>query len=166
MNKQFLAVLPSIAADFFVSTVSPTVNEFLSTERDIRRGRLSAIVLYHMADYWNVENGGSREKLTQLHKALIDECPDFVLIRDVADATKHAELRQQNAIPRTLSSSQQVTPAAPGLFEAPFGVGVFAEASKVMLKLDDGNWRNLAPAVRSVLAMWEKSIGPPKASFK
>src|SRR5579871_1382923 len=95
------------SANFFHSTVKPTVEEFLTQKIDIRRGRLAAIVLYHMADYWFEENKSSYARLSDLHKILISECSDFLLIRDIADASKHAELKAQKEIPRELSSSEQ-----------------------------------------------------------
>jgi hypothetical protein len=147
----------SRATDFFTSTVKPTADEFLSDTRDIRRGRLAAIVLYHMADYWDQENNPAKTSLRRLRQSLVKKCPEFVVIRDVADASKHAQLRQSNDIPRELSSSDQIT-RAPGLFEAPFGVGVFNEASEVVVTLDDGTSRPFVGVVQSVLSMWEMMI--------
>jgi hypothetical protein len=147
----------SRAKEFFTSTVKPTAGEFLSAIRDVRRGRLAAIVLYHMADYWFIENQTTYETLTSLHEALIKQCPDFLIIRDVADASKHAQLKQQKGIPRGLSSSDQIR-RPPGLFEAPFGVGVFYEASEVVVSLDDAKNLPFVGAVQSVLSMWEKML--------
>ena len=39
---------------FFRGIVSPTVDEAFAEPDNVRRGRLAAIVLLHMADYWNV----------------------------------------------------------------------------------------------------------------
>ena len=130
------------AADFFASTVKPTVNEFLANVKDIRRGRLAAIVLYHMADYLAIEGYAGQDRnvmndrLENLRKELITKCPDFSLIRDVADATKHAQLSVQKKVPRKLSSARQIT-KSPGLFQAPSGEGVFSEAQIVFASLDN-----------------------------
>ena len=149
-----------LTKEFFDSTVKPTVEEFLSCERDIRRGRLAAIVLYHVSAYWQLENKTRYERLPILHEFLIGECPDFLLIRDVADVTKHGELTRPDhpRIPRSVTFADQVKPAAPGLFHAPFGEGVFAEASKVTAILNDGKVFILVSAVRSVLSMWERIL--------
>lgn len=62
------------AERFFRGTVKPTVDEFFRDVRDIRRGRLAAIVLFHTADYWNIENNKNatpkilRETLKELHE--------------------------------------------------------------------------------------------------
>lgn len=149
--------MPRGAANFFTSTVKPTAEEFLNNIRDIRRGRLAAIVLYHMSDYWALENETTVKSLKILNKELIEECPDFLLIRDVANASKHARLTSTPEPPRELSSSEQIT-RTPGIFGAPFNTAVFNEASIVMVTLDDGTSHPLAGAVRSVLFMWEKKL--------
>ena len=149
--------MPTKALDFFTSTVKPTVDEFFGDIKDVRRARLAAIVLYHMADYWDQQDNPTEKSLTILYRSLIAKCPDFVFIRDVADASKHAKLRQAKDIPRQLSSSDKIA-RAPGLFEAPFGEGVFNEASIVMVTLDDGTSRPFAEAVQSVLLMWENVL--------
>jgi hypothetical protein len=147
----------SRATEFFSSTVRPTVDEFLSDKYNIRRGRLAAIVLYHMADYWDQEHSPNKGSLGKLRQSLINKCPEFGIIRDVADASKHAQLRHSKDIPRRLSSSDQIT-RPPGLFEAPFGVGVFHEASEVIVTLDDGTSRPFKPAVEAVISMWESEL--------
>ena len=118
---------------------------------------MAAIVLYHMADYWLLENKSSYSSIECLHKKLISECSDFLLIRDIADASKHAELRSAAKIPRELSSSEQIT-RSPGLFESPFGEGLFSEAVIVFALMDDGGKEPIAPAIRSVKEMWENKI--------
>jgi len=153
------------SASFFSSTVKPTVDEFLGDVLDIRRGRLAAIVLYHMADYWLLDGATYdtrqeyTEALTSLHDSLKNECEEFSIIRDIADATKHASLfvpKDKNR-PRKLSSAEQVTRPA-GMFGAPFGEAVFSEASTVMIKLDAGTSQPLAKAIGSVLTMWEELL--------
>jgi hypothetical protein len=48
--------------------------------------------------------------------------------------------------------------ATPGVFQAPFGYGVFAEAAEVIVTLDDGTTLSLLPAVRTVLATWRSML--------
>jgi hypothetical protein len=139
------------ATDFFISTVKPTADEFLSDLKNIRRGRLAAIVLDHMAEYWQLENKEKFNSLPMLRAELTKNCPEYSIIRDVSDASKHCRLDRPSA---KLSSSEQIT-RTPGLFEAPFGWGVFAEAAEVIVTLNDRTSIAFAPVVRSVLLMWE-----------
>jgi len=150
------------AADFFRSTVKPTVDEFFANPLDVRRGRLAAIVLYHMADYWDFEvnhgeNVKDNDSLKRLYIQFSQQCPDFLVIRDVADASKHRRLRQQMDVPRKLTSAAQVKRIT-GTFNAPFNTACFNKASVVEYELDDGTKRPLLGAVRSVLWMWEDLV--------
>ncbi|ASG24819.1 hypothetical protein Y958_24900 [Nitrospirillum viridazoti CBAmc] len=111
-----------------------------------------------MADYWHVECCVGGQTLSKLHKELADKCPDFRLIRDVADASKHAKLLlQHKTLPRSLSSSDQVT-IPEGLFTAPFGTGVFAEAAEITVELNDGTKESLIQAINSTLGMWDSIL--------
>lgn len=154
----------SPARDFFVSTVRPTAEEFLADRQNVRRGRLAAIVLYHMLDHAALEgySGNDRkamdQRLDELREELVESCPDFALIRDLADASKHATLSVPKKTQRQVSTAKQIS-RPPGIFGAPFGEAVFGEASIVMVKLDDGQSRPLPPIIQSVLAMWEARLG-------
>jgi hypothetical protein len=153
--------MPTRAHRFFTSIVEPTVVEFLNDPYDIRRGMLAAIVLNHMADYWcwHLHNSGKHEFLEKVRSGLINQCPDFAIIRDIADASKHSQLTRLSA---QLSSSGQITrPRSPGLFEAPFGEGTFAEASRVTYTLDIGTTGVLEMTIRSVLEMWQMLLSKP-----
>lgn len=156
--------MTSEAAEFFAWIVKPTVSEFLANPQDIRRGRLAAIVLNHMADYLALDGyrGHERSEMDSLLKAVRERltgiCPDFSLIRDIADATKHAKLSvPKKGPPRDLSSSQQIT-RSPGMFEAPFSEGVFGETVMVFATLNDGTVKPLQPAINSVMAALEEQL--------
>jgi hypothetical protein len=142
------------AKEFFTSTTEPTVTEFLDDIGSVRRGRLAAIVLYHVFDYFQLENGIKRESLM---KDLIKKCPEFVIVRDACDASKHARLDRPAKPDRTLTTSDQVSGTS-GLFNAPFGEGVFKEASEAIIVLDDGTSRPFAPIAQAVLSMWQREL--------
>ena len=147
------------AKNFYLSIVVPTVDEFKNEPNNVRRGRLASIVLYHMADYWDQFSSPNPtdKTLKLLCTQLISKYPSFKLIRDVADASKHARLRTQTEIQRTISTTDQIS-RQPGLLEAPFGTGVFAEASVIVVTHDDGTVSELKPAIENVLAMWNAMV--------
>ena len=154
----------SSASDFFKTFVEPTVTEFFEHPLDVRRGRIAAIVLYHMTDHYALEGYLGQDhkeidnRILKARSNIISCCQDFKLIRDVADATKHAQLSTAILIPRETSSYDQVD-VTPGLFQAPFGYGYFAEACEVLVTLDNGSVKSLLPAVRAVVNYW-KSVFP------
>ncbi len=143
------------AKAFFATIVKPAAEQFLRDPRDRSCGLLAAITLFHMADYWNEQqNIPTQHSLSSLRESLVRQCPDFAIIRDVADASKHHRLSRPS---RQLTSSEQITKAE-GLFQAAFGESAFNEASIVMFTLDDGTTRPLADVVRSVVSMRETIV--------
>lgn len=135
--------ISSEAADFFISIVKPTVNEFLTKAQDIRCRRLAAIVFNHTVDYLALDK---KQPVERLREKLIIDYPDFSLIRDVADATKHAKLSRKV---RGIDSEKQIQ-STKGIFQAPFGEDVFAEAVEIFVTLNNGDVKCLEPAIMSV----------------
>ncbi len=152
--------MPASASHFFASMVEPTVAEFVANPLDIRRGRLTALVLHHMVDHFALDGyvgNDTRKRIDDVRTGLRTAWPDLPFIEDVADATKHARLDIRKSNPRYLSSSEQLS-VTPGLFQAPFGEGVFSEAAIVFATLDNGSSKALLPAVCSVLAAWKTKL--------
>jgi hypothetical protein len=140
------------ATDFFDGTVLPTVEEFFLDICNLRRARLAVIVLFHMSDYWK------RENPTSSQAKLIQNCPDFLLVRDAANATKHGSLtKSDDKNPRRLSCSEDMSGGG-GIFDLPFGEGVFAEAVTIVLRLDDASDRPILPVIRNVMKMWTEKV--------
>jgi hypothetical protein len=146
--------------------VEPTVTEFIQSPHDIRRGLLAAMVLNHMADHVALEGFPSSDRYSmdclvkKIRDSMLTTCPEFKFIQDIADATKHAKLsipRNQNKPTREVSSSNQIS-VSPGLFQAPFGEGVFLEAVVVFATLQDGSSKPLLPAVEAVLKAWRSKL--------
>ncbi len=140
--------------------VVPTINEFIETPYSLRRGLLAAIVLNHVVDHIAQQGFLSEkrpkmdERIDYVRKRLLQQCPEFQLIHDVANVTKHAKLAistKSNSTQRELTDSKNVIATA-GFFQAPFGEGVFLEASEVVVTLQDGTSRALLPIVKAVFA--------------
>lgn len=148
----------NVAQDYFRETVKPTVDEFLHDPFCVRRARLAAIVLYHLADYLKAQ-ANQDWGVTKIAEAIAVKCPDFLLVRDVCDASKHCVLTNESRgskSPRRLEHSDQLDATShEGLFSAPFGSGFFAEASYVWIKLDDGSWRNFVDVVSNVISFFD-----------
>jgi hypothetical protein len=145
------------SADFFQRIVEPTVREYLDKRGDLRLGFLAAIVLNQMADYW--AHDGHAPTPANLRERLRIECTAFALINDVADASKHVELGRKS---RRLTTVDQIS-SSQGLFDAPFGTGVFHEAWVASATLDDGTTHALDEAVLAVLAMWQTKLNTSRS---
>ncbi|MDX8129418.1 hypothetical protein QLH52_19110 [Methylomonas sp. OY6] len=154
--------MPATAKDYFNLMVVPTVQEFKNSSYDLRLGLLSTLVLNHIVDHLAQENQLATDRNTMdarvksKREEILKECQDFQFIWDVADATKHAKLRVSD---REVSSSSQLSGSS-GLFQAPFGEGVFAEAAVVFAILENGTEKPLLPAVISVFEFLKSKIRP------
>lgn len=157
-----------LTAEFFKETVGPTVDEYLVRPDNVRRGRLAAIVLNHMVDYWHED---AHESLTAIRATLRADTPiprypgysSSDILWDLADASKHARLEPfHNGRRRQLIDAGQVEPHLTGAM----GTGVFgitpmgmAISTDLRVILDDGQSFILAYVVRSVTEVWRKKLG-------
>lgn len=145
--------MPANSKEYFSLMVEPTVREFIDTPQDLRRGLLAALVLNHMVDHLAQENGAAsdRKSMDDRVKAkrheILDKCHEFQFIWDIADSIKHAKLTTKNY--REVSSSNQLSGSA-GIFQVPFGEGVFFEAVKIFSIVENGVEKPLLPAVTVV----------------
>lgn len=126
--------------DYFLYTVEPTLNEYLLSPLDIRKGRLAAIVLHHTDDYiFNTFMKDQGDSINTFRKKHLNQALNsryHSLVRDVCDASKHRILTKR---PDTEIKDQNQVQQTPGLFEAPFGFGVFAEAAAVEIHTNSGD---------------------------
>ena len=153
-----------LAEEFFKEVVQPTVDEYLAQPGDIRRGRLAAIVLNHMVDYWHEDTGKS---LTSIRKTLSDATrfrtySFFQTVMDVADVSKHARLELDRRTPAPeLTKTNQVVHHRIG------ALGTFPMATLPMggtaivgvnVKLDNGSVFSLSHAIQQVMTIWDKML--------
>ena len=157
-----------LTEEFLKETVEPTVDEYLVRPDNVRRGRLAAIVLNHMVDYWHED---AHESLTAIRATLradtpIPRYPDYSssdILWDLADASKHARLEPfHNGRRRQLIDAGQVEPHLTGamgtgvLGITPMGMAISTDLRVI---LDDGQSFILAYVVRSVMEVWRKKLG-------
>ena len=116
------------ARDYYEVVVKPTIAEFLVSSHDVRRGRLTAIVLFHTWDYLK----DLAVKPETAHGVLMYET-----IRAAANASKHFEVTNKK-FPHIASKADQVVAEKnEGFFTSPFGEGCFGESNYVYLVLDE-----------------------------
>lgn len=145
--------MPADSKEYFSLMVEPTVIEFLDAPQNLRRGLLAVLVLNHMVDHLAQENEAAEDRKTMnkrvkaKRREILNKCHEFQFIWDIADSIKHAKLTARNS--REVSTSAQLT-GSPGLFQAPFGEGVFFEAVKLFAVLENGEEKLLLPAITIV----------------
>jgi len=87
---------------------------------------------------------------------LADVCPDFALVRDVAEAFKHVELGRP---------SRQVTFAEQARYEptvwGAFSWGLSDWGGQIVVECDDGNKRDLRFVLQNVVELWDRLTSAP-----
>ncbi len=153
------------AQNYFALIVEPTCAEYFERPWEFRRAILSLIVTSHMVDYWVMgKYVGSQSRkamgdaVGQGREALSALYPDLQLLTDAADAAKHGRLASIQKRARQIDGADQLK-ATPGLFNAPFGQGVFAEAVDIYFESPDGRHVSMRGLLTQALAFWRGQLG-------
>ena len=154
----------NITVEFFDNVVKPTVDEYLARPENVRRGRLAAIALNHVVDYWHED---THESLTVIRAALRDDTPipghpghsSSDVLRDVADARKHAKLNRADS---RLTNADQVKPHyIGGLTAAPLTAVALTGlvSGGVGVTLNDGQVFSLVYVIHQSTKAWREKLG-------
>ncbi|WP_329847214.1 hypothetical protein [Stenotrophomonas sepilia] len=153
------------AENYFALIVEPTCAEYFERPWDFRRGILSLIVTSHMVDYWVMDNyAGSQSRkamgdaVSHGRLALTGLHPDLQLLADAADAAKHGRLASLQNRTRQISGADQLQ-STPGIFNAPFGQGVFAEAMEIYFDSPEGRRVSIRRLLTQTLDFWRGQLG-------
>jgi hypothetical protein len=148
---------------FFENHLLPNYNEWLASPLNERLAKNAVADANNMAarvfHYWRDRD------LTKIHGAgneghyrnelAARECPDFSLVRDVADAHKHFELDRPS---RRVTRADQTAKGGMGCREGGVVEGVFGGGPQLVVKLDDGTKRPLSAIMKNVVEMWERLL--------
>ncbi len=162
-------------AEYRSKIVEPDYRDFVDNESDLRMAFHSAISLFHLHDwvygaqaaYINAnfvfQNNGVATPVTggpQFANALADLCPEFELIRGVANSAKHLTLRGRNAKrpppPSNMPSHAANTFSDPGGWpDTPWPDDEWQdEVPAVKLEGDNGQHLVLIDVATTVHTMW------------
>jgi hypothetical protein len=128
--------------------VEQTASGPFGNSQDLRAGLLAAIALYHFREHLTGSLALSTDEV-------MSRCPEYSLVRDVADIAKHrtldrpsAKLRGPDAIHETILVTQ---------YRDELGDYRHSEKS-VELKLPDGSVRSLAEVLANAVAFWREHL--------
>ncbi len=167
---------------FLDEIVQPTLDDFFLHRDCVRRGMLATLAVSSLADHIAVAIS-ERSGVLSLHPAgatlpkkarrelfdelaafrgdLADRCRDFALVRDVADATKHARLDRDDARIRDVSGVQRHVEAIVGRDGCPILTrdGSPLETGGVAVVLPDGSRHPLATLLVGAAAFLRTEMG-------
>ncbi len=150
--------------DFFETMAKPSYWDW--RDKPLAQHRAKATVGYandmaeRMFHHLELEKVYRDRGPAQYRDALAEECPDFGLLRDIADGTKHFRLDRAS---RKISSAEQTGPDAliwdktGDKFED--AAYTFEESGDLLVAtLDTGEQRSLISIVNNVMSMWERLL--------
>lgn len=74
---------------FLAEVCAPSVCELNGEPTSVRRAWLAVVSLFHLSDYLAADCG---EALGRVRQRIYDDFPNFRLVRDIANASKHFEV--------------------------------------------------------------------------
>ncbi len=151
--------------DFFENFVTPAYSQWKTGPPEEWKAKQAISELNNMAArmfyFWNTKDpakiysatteGNYRELLA------CRECPDFALVRDVADNHKHIEIGRPSRRVSRSDQTERVTVPGDSLGFAALGSFVLG-GDEVITTLDDGSKRSLLEVAANVMAMWERLL--------
>jgi len=149
----------SSARDFWIKVAQPDYEDFRDNPANLRKAFHAAMSLYHVVDWvWGdyesspplVFNASSLDDLRSHIEH--NECPDFGLIRDVSDSSKHFRLGRSSA---TVTSATEVITRGTGYGEGRYGEGPWGGSSRVVVELNSGV-RHFSAIATNVHEMWDR----------
>ena len=149
---------------FWQTHAKPNIGEFRRNTADQRKAMNAALSAFHMHDYvWETYHESAPAKIFQQTARPYDfalylienECREFNLIRDLANAHKHMKLKRNPT--RIIASAQAMFSERPGssFFSSWF------PTTEIMVELENGREVRFAPALEKVVQMWERLIRNP-----
>ncbi len=130
--------------DFFETMAKPSYRDWRAEPLAQHRAKATVGYVNDMAErmfhHLGFEKVYRDRGPAQYRDALAEECPDFGLLRDIADGTKHFRLDRAS---RKISSAEQTGPESGDLLVA---------------TLDTGEQRSLISIVNNVMSMWERLL--------
>jgi hypothetical protein len=147
---------------FFENHVTPNYKGWFASPLDERLAKNAVADANNMAarvfHYWRSRDStkiyGATSEGQYRNELAVRECPDFGLVRDVADAHKHVELDRRN---RRVTRADQTAKGGMGWGQGGFGEGVFG-GPQLVVQLDNGTKRPLSAIMKNVIEMWQRLL--------
>jgi len=144
------------ARNYVIQNALPAYREFFAALRHnrfgegeiVRLGVTAAIALYHLREHLP-------DPIRPTRDALQNTCPDFALVGDVANASKHKKLDRGR--PRISNADQVYEMAVSTQYQDKKGWYPAVQVA-VHVRLDDGTERDLADLLHGVMNMWSQKL--------
>ena len=151
------------AHEFFSDHVVPNYNAFRTAVLDLRLAMNAAVAVNQMADhYWHsvatIDAGAvfHTSSPEAFRRELALRSRDWAILRDVAEAHKHAHLSRAT---RSLTTSRQSVVSQFGYGSGAYGSGSYGGKS-IVVTLDNGEAHHFSSLAAKSVAMWKTMLIP------
>ena len=145
--------------DYLDNVVRPNVAEFEKDYASLRLAHNAAHSVDALAAHIYSAAGGAAAKLgkddTEFRELLAAKNEMFRLLRDVAKAVKHVELKRGKP---EVSKANQISTKRLGWGEARYGEGRYGSPPQAIVTTDNGDHRVLETVVKDALAFLENEM--------
>lgn len=148
------------ARNYWEHMVNPDYEEFTANSLSLRKAMHLASSLYHLHEWVFNDYHMNNQKIFGCTSAgqivghlIANECQDFALIQDLANAQKHFKLTRGNP---QLTQADQVDVRETGWDELPWDDGEWDGPPAVIVELDDQSLRAFTAIAKNVFEMWER----------
>ncbi|NQV81288.1 MAG: hypothetical protein HQ495_12100 [Alphaproteobacteria bacterium] len=129
--------------------------EYLAKNAVTEANNMAARVFHHWEGVDPTRIRGAKNEGEYRNLLAAHECPDFALVRDVADAHKHVTLDRAS---RQVTNASQTHVDSLGWGEATWGEAKWGSPPELVISLDDGSKRPLDAIMENVIEMWDRLL--------
>ena len=155
--------------DFWTAMVVPDCEDYRNNIASLRHAVHSAVSLFHLHD-WVFQTDPSTattfayvdksgiprpvSKASHFANYLEQSCPEFGLIRGVANAAKHLALTHPSFVPNSPTHAANTQVQSTGYGVGGFGAGAYGGGPRVVIEALPAN-REYLDVMNAVFAMWQ-----------
>lgn len=153
--------------EFWRDHVLPNFKEYQVHSNSIRHAMNAALSAFHMADWvWTTYHDADPQKVADTqnvadyYRHLANNgCPDFLVLKDIAEAHKHLELDRPTRYVRAVTSAGATGLGHIGAITrmGPMGTPMAAR-KRLVVQQEDGRKRGSDEVIENVIRMWEELI--------
>lgn len=145
---------------FFDHIAKPDYRDFMADTTKVRAAMHAALSHFHLHEWVFEEHKtnpanvfGCSSNSAFMGHLITNECADFVLIKDVANAQKHFSLTRGSP---SIAGAQNIAVRATGWDEGGYDEGPWGGSPSVIIDMGSGSIRHFSAVLRNVHEMWTR----------
>ncbi len=158
---------PTRPQEFWRDHVLPNYKEYQVHSNSIRHAMNAAQSAFHMADWvWTTyhdakpQKGADTQNVADYYRHLANNgCPNFLVLKDIAEAHKHLKLDRPTSYVRAVTSAGAMGLGSTGAITRMGSMGTpMAGRKRLVVQRQDGGKQAFDEVIENVIRMWEELI--------